>query len=419
METVVQAEPKAGESRKAEKPDHGVQGWIAALAVVALVAGVILSRCVEPGVRVEKMTLAGDTPVLHVESASPGPHPVALLAHGVTASKETLFCVAEALARAGFNCFAVDLPGHGESKRLFSPRENASVLTAVAREVGPVDVFVGHSMGAGAGAQSVFDGGLSPRLFIALGAVPRFDATRPQLLLLEGEFDEAIAGHLSRNGGAAFPLSAKDFSRFGSPAAQVVIVPWCDHATEPYDPRVVGAAVEAACQSVDRMPPARAPSRWFWRLVGLILAVPSGVVGLMWLVKRFPRFASGRGFIFGAGMIAVLALTTNTWVQMVPNLRRVPFQLAAIGLTWLILSVAGKLRIPRWSFGALGAGVATLYLLRGSYFLALLAGIGAMGLAGGAMVGIPATRGGKRGDGDIAMAIFMGYAFGQWLPIIF
>jgi len=115
----------------------------------------------------------------------------------------------------------------------------------------------------------------------------------------------------------------------------------------------------------------------------------------------------------------VLALTTNTWVQMVPNLRRVPFQLAAIGLTWLILSVAGKLRIPRWSFGALGAGVATLYLLRGSYFLALLAGIGAMGLAGGAMVGIPATRGGKRGDGDIAMAIFMGYAFGQWLPIIF
>ena len=32
------------------------------------------------------------------------------MAHGVTASKETLFRFGEALARAGFTCYAVDLP---------------------------------------------------------------------------------------------------------------------------------------------------------------------------------------------------------------------------------------------------------------------------------------------------------------------
>jgi hypothetical protein len=419
MEPVVQAQPKSDLSRKPEKPAYGVRVWISAVALFGLVAGVVLSRCIEPGVRVEKLTLAGDTPVLHLKPISPGPHPVALLAHGVTASKETLFCLAEALAKAGFNCFAVDLPGHGESKRVFSPRDNASVLAAVARKIGPVDVFIGHSMGSGAGAESVSEGGFSPVLFIALGAVPRFGASGPQLLLLEGEFDEAIARRLTSNGGASFPLSAEKLSGFISPTAQVIVVPWCDHATEPYDPRVVRAVVNAACKSVGKMPPGDAPTRWLWRLLGLALAVPSGLVLLLWLTGRFPQCDSWRGVIVGVGVIAVLALATNRWVQMVPNLRHMPVQIAAIGLTWLILSLAGKLRIPRWSFAALGGGIVILCLFMSSYFLSLLAGISAIGLGCGALLWALAARGGRRRDGDIGMAIFVGYAFGQWLPIIF
>jgi hypothetical protein len=55
-------------------------------AIACITVGVVLSHCVEPGVRVEHMTLAGDTPALKFLPAGPGPHPVALLAHGVTAS---------------------------------------------------------------------------------------------------------------------------------------------------------------------------------------------------------------------------------------------------------------------------------------------------------------------------------------------
>src|SRR5579864_4171475 len=92
---------------------------VAVASVAFIVAGFLMSRLTEPGVRVEAVTLANDTPALRFLPASAGPHPVALLAHGITASKETLFRFCEALATAGFACFAIDLPGHGESGRRF------------------------------------------------------------------------------------------------------------------------------------------------------------------------------------------------------------------------------------------------------------------------------------------------------------
>ena len=50
------------------------------------------------------MTFAEETPALEFLPAGPGPHPVALLAHGSPTSQETLFRYGEALAAAGFIC---------------------------------------------------------------------------------------------------------------------------------------------------------------------------------------------------------------------------------------------------------------------------------------------------------------------------
>src|ERR1035438_824422 len=164
-----------------------------ALAAVSCIAiGVALSHRIEPGVRGEHVTLAGDTPALRLLPAGRGPYPVALLAHGVTASKETLFRFGEALAAAGFVCYALDSPGHGESPRAFSLKEILRTPEKVAHDIGPVDVFLGHSMGAWVGAVAVNEGGVSPRLFIAVGALPNFGAHGPALLLLAGRFEEAV-----------------------------------------------------------------------------------------------------------------------------------------------------------------------------------------------------------------------------------
>src|SRR4030095_3305700 len=113
-----------------------------------LILGAISSHLIEPGVRVEKVKLAEDTPALKFIPVGPGPHPVALLAHGYASSKEAFFRYGEALAAAGFICYSVDQPGHGASPRKFAFMDIVHTLEAVARAVGPVDVFAGHSLGA-------------------------------------------------------------------------------------------------------------------------------------------------------------------------------------------------------------------------------------------------------------------------------
>jgi predicted dienelactone hydrolase len=64
------------------------QLWIVVAAIISLGGGAALSHVVEPGVRVEQMMLATNTPALRLFPATPGPHPIALLAHGNGGSKE-------------------------------------------------------------------------------------------------------------------------------------------------------------------------------------------------------------------------------------------------------------------------------------------------------------------------------------------
>src|SRR5271154_141293 len=84
-------------------------------AIICLGAGAALSHVIEPGVRVEKIMLTTHIPALRIFPATPGPHPVALLAHGNGGSKEMLFRFGEALAAADFDCYSIDLAGYGES----------------------------------------------------------------------------------------------------------------------------------------------------------------------------------------------------------------------------------------------------------------------------------------------------------------
>jgi predicted dienelactone hydrolase len=104
------------------------QQRVFACAIICLIAGVILAHRLAPGIHVEKVVLAGDTPALKFVPAGDGPHPVALLGHGYTGTKENLFWYAEALSEAGFVCYSVDLPGHGESQLPFTPLNVAQAI---------------------------------------------------------------------------------------------------------------------------------------------------------------------------------------------------------------------------------------------------------------------------------------------------
>ena len=333
------------------------------------------------------------------------------MAHGVTASKETLFRFGEALAVAGFVCYAIDLSGHGESAKRFSPLENISILSEVAGALGSIDVFIGHSMGAGACAAAVRSGALNPRLFIAAGANPDLGERGPPLLLLAGRFEE-------------FHLPSQLRARTD---ARLVISTWSDHALEPFDPVLVNAAVEAACAAVGKTPPAP-PTRWIWRLAGVVLG-GLGAIGIVLCLAELPReWTWSRGPLVAVILIISVILTTGTWLGTAPVLRRVPAQLLFISITMLLLAGAARFRIPRWTFSAVATVPALSFVLAAIFgsisiwapsarFFAVFFALGAAVIFAGTTVGWLAARRGSRRDGDIAMAIFIGYALGQWMPL--
>ena len=75
--------------------------------------------------------------------------PLAVLVHGVTSSSRTWWRVGPALAGRGFRVVAVDLRGHGASPRTVAGLALADLAADVAETVqGPVELLVGHSLGA-------------------------------------------------------------------------------------------------------------------------------------------------------------------------------------------------------------------------------------------------------------------------------
>jgi hypothetical protein len=373
----------------------GNNRFIAAASIICFVFGVALSHRIEPGVRVQTVTLADETPALKFLPAGPEPHRVAVLAHGYAGSKETLFRYGEALAAAGFVCYDVDLPGHGASPRKFTFMEAVDTLEGVAREVGPVDIFAGWSMGGFTGGEAVRQGGMKPGLFIAIGSVPVLGEHAPPLLFLAGRFEEAFP--------PAFLKSRTD--------ARLVISPWSDHVFEGWDPVLVNAAVGEATAAVHQTPPAP-PTAWRSRLFGVMLAMLAAGALASCLTDLVPQLARFRGLLIGGVVAAAFTITmSGRWLDATPNLLS---QGIAIPVAILLAIMCGRVRIPRWSFAALSLFVMVITLFwfnPTESWLAFVVSICTLvltpALIVGSVIGWVAARRSSRLQGDIAMFIFV------------
>jgi len=84
---------------------------------------------------------------------------------------------------------------------------------------------------------------------------------------------------------------------------------------------LVNAAVEAACATVNKTPPAP-PTVWRWRLTGAVLAMLAAGVLASCLTDLFPQLARFRGLFIG-GFVAVAFMLTfcGRWIDATPHWR--------------------------------------------------------------------------------------------------
>jgi hypothetical protein len=128
-----------------------------------------------------------------------------------------------------------------------------------------------------------------------------------------------------------------------------------------------------------------------------------------------PQLARFRGLLLGGFIAAAFMLTlSGRWLDATPHLR---LQGIAIPVTFLLAVIAGRLRIPRWSFAALDAlamVIAVCWFKASASWAAFVFLVCTLLLTPALIVGIVigwvAARRGSRLQGDIAMAIFVGFA---------
>jgi hypothetical protein len=246
---------------------------------------------------------------------------------------------------------------------------------------------------------------MRPGLFIAIGSMPVLGDHAPPLLLLAGQFEEALPPAL---------LKTRTHAR-------LVISPWSDHLLEAFDPVLVNAAVEAACVAVHKTPPAP-PTAWCWRLIGAALAMLAAGGLASCLTDLFPQLARFRGLFIGVFIAVAFMLTVGgRWLEATPHLR---LQGIAMPVIFLLAIIAGRLRIPRWSFATLSVLVTVIAVCwfraspsRASLIVMASALVLTPALIAGVVIGWFAARRGPRLQGDIAMAIFLGCAPFQCLEL--
>ena len=69
--------------------------------------------------------------------------------HGLDVSKEVMRLISAALADGGFEVYAIDLPGHGDSGAKFQTEVAQQAIRNAKAFLGEKTIVLGHSLGAG------------------------------------------------------------------------------------------------------------------------------------------------------------------------------------------------------------------------------------------------------------------------------
>ena len=116
----------------------------------------------------------------------------ALLVHGLNSSKEFMQTIGMALADAGFDTYAIDLPGHGDSNAAFDSDETRRAVESVLDSFRVTPIVVGHSMGASILADIAPTRRFHSMVLLSPAPIPVGNLGRGRLLVVTGALDPPV-----------------------------------------------------------------------------------------------------------------------------------------------------------------------------------------------------------------------------------
>ena len=161
---------------------------LAIALLLALIAVIAAARFV-PGSRVFAVFDTNPpTPYFHYNPIGP-PRGRLLLVHGLNSSKNVMSVLSYGLADAGFEVFAIDLPGHGDSPAPFDALRAQAVIEAVLEKLGPDTSVIGHSLGGALLLDVTNDRPVKKMVLFSPAPTPLDEVRAERVLVLEGQFD--------------------------------------------------------------------------------------------------------------------------------------------------------------------------------------------------------------------------------------
>jgi pimeloyl-ACP methyl ester carboxylesterase len=148
-------------------------------------------RSVTPEFERGVLPLAPATPYIRFTPDST-PTATAVLIHGLNSNKEIMQTFAMALADAGVETYAIDLPGHGDSSAPFTYTDSLRAIEAFldSLEPGPGDpIVIGHSMGGALLTDLAPARGFQTMLLLSPAPIPLADFSTDRLLVVTGALE--------------------------------------------------------------------------------------------------------------------------------------------------------------------------------------------------------------------------------------
>jgi pimeloyl-ACP methyl ester carboxylesterase len=288
--------PNAGE--------RAVKLWPLILAVVGLLFLALGVRWIHVAELPEQETWinAGGchTPVTILDPpADVKPAGSVILLHGLSANRRLMMYLAEDFAGHGLRAFAIDLPGHGDSKDAFSFPRAQECATAVVESLvrgGTIDpkttILVGHSMGGAIAIHMVDRDPVAATIAISPAPMNMPQRMPANLLVFSGSTDIEPLKQSAQNLSAAARgnrNAPEDFAQ--QRAFHLKVIPHSTHTSLLWDRRV-------AHQSE------------LWAMQALFPSIASDTLALNLDLATYETFGNGRRRLAGGilGFLGILLL---------------------------------------------------------------------------------------------------------------